>query len=149
MRDGRPALSDAEKKRRGTFDPRYSEAERSGRSEAKVVSLFGQDALSVVPEPPRGLTQKALANYELWTRRLHEAGRLTQIWVDKITMYAVRRHSIEARLADGKSPKSDDIKACELFLRELGHLNVDQPRAGQDSTGKKFGRVGIATGRRL
>lgn len=147
MRTGRPPLSDAEKKLRGTFDPRWSEEARSERAEDKVVSLFGQDRLEAIPEPPEGLKPRALEEYWRWTRRLHELGRLSQVWVDKITLYAIRRHSIEARLIEGKAPKDGDVKGCELFLKELGALNVDQPRGNQESPKSKWERIGFASRR--
>jgi hypothetical protein len=148
MKTGRPPLSDAEKKLRGTLDPRWTEEARAQRAEDKVVSLFGGDRVEEIPPPPAGLTEKAQAEYWRWTRRLHEVGRLTQVWVEKCAFYAVRKHSIETRLAQGKPIKDGDVKAAELFLKELGALNVDQPRGGQEAPRSKWDRVGFASGRR-
>lgn len=144
MRTGRPPISDADKRQRGTFDRRWSEAARAERQEEKVVSLFGGQFLDAIPEPPEGLVAKAREEYFLWSRRLHEAGRLTQIWVEKITLYAFRKHATITRLAEGKSPKDGDLKACEIFLKELGALNIDAPRAGQEAVKSKFAHVGFA-----
>lgn len=141
MKTGRPPISDAEKKRRGTFDPRWSEEKRAARAQNNVVALFGADAVASIPEPPAGLSERAKAEYERWTRRLFELGRLTQVWLDKITLYAIRRHAIETRLAEGGLPKQDDQKACEMFLKELAALNVDAPQAGQTPGEGRFRRV--------
>lgn len=147
MKTGRPPLSDAEKKLRGTFDPRFSEDARSERAEHKVVSLFGGERLNEIPDPPDGLGRRALDEYWRWTRRLQDLGRLSQLWVDKVTLYAIRRHSVEARLAQGRAPKDGDVKGCEMFLKELGALNVDQPRAGQEAPASKWEQIGFASRR--
>lgn len=130
MKTGRPSESDIEKRRKGTFDPRYSEAARAERSEQKVVSLFGADLLSSTPSAPPGLSDKAAEEFNLWCRRLHEQDRLSQIWVEKITFYAIRKHKILARIEKGEVPSADDVKGCELFLKELGAMNIDAPRSG-------------------
>lgn len=145
MRTGRPPLSDEEKRLRGTFDPRYSAAERSARTEAKVVSLFGSAALDEVPPPPAGISGDALVEYQRWTRRLHECGRLTQTWVDKVTFYAARRQRMTMNLAGGKAPTNADLRACELFMKELSAINVDQPRPQGAAPESKWGRIQIAT----
>lgn len=142
MRTGRPTLSDAEKARRGTTDKRFTEEARAARSEDKVVALFGQDGLSSVPDPPGGLSARATEEYFLWSRRLMEVGKLSAIWVDKIVLYAVRKHSIEARLAEGKMPKDGDVRGAEMFLKELAALNVDAPRAGQAAPDTKWRIIG-------
>lgn len=144
MKTGRPPKSDAEKRQAGTFDPRFSEAARVERAEAKVVALFGQSPLAQIPEPPAGLSEAAADEYWRWARHLHSAGRLTQVWVDKILFYAIRRHSIMAKLNAGKLPKDGDQKACEMFLKEIGAANIDQPIAGQDKTESKWAKFGFA-----
>ena len=131
MKTGRPGESDVEKRRKGTFDPRYSEATRADRSEQKVISLFGADRLDAIPEAPAGLSDKAKDEFTLWVRRLLEQERLSQIWVEKITFYAIRKHKILSRIEKGEVPSADDVKGCELFLKELGAMNIDAPRAGQ------------------
>jgi hypothetical protein len=144
MRTGRPPLSDEEKKQRGTFDPRWSQEARSERQEDKVVALFGADKLETIPDPPEGLVSQARDEYFLWCRRLHEQGHLSQKWVEKILFYALRKHSTLVRLASGKLPKDGDLKACEMFIKELGALNIDAPRAGQEAPKSKFAHVGFA-----
>lgn len=144
MRTGRPPLSDEEKRRRGTLDPRWTEEARATRAESKVVSLFGADRLDAVPDPPEGLVAQARDEYFLWCRRLHEQGMLSQKWVEKILFYALRKHSTLVRLASGKLPKDGDLKACEMFLKELSALNIDAPRSGQEAPKSKFAHVGFA-----
>lgn len=144
MKTGRPPLSDAEKKRRGTFDPRYAEATRVGRAEEKIVSLFGGDAVDEIPPPPPGLALEAAAEYHRWTRRLHETGRLTRVWLDQILMYAIRRHKVLSRMAEGKLPADPDMKACESFLKSMNALNVDIPTASQTGVDTPFKRIGFA-----
>jgi hypothetical protein len=142
MKTGRPTISDAEKARRGTLDKRWSEDARTERAEQKVVALFGQDNLATVPEPPVGLSERAVEEYRLWARRLLEVGKLSSIWVDKVTLYAIRKHSIEARLASGKPPKDGDVRGAEMFLKEISALNVDVPRAGQEAPKSKWQPIG-------
>lgn len=144
MRTGRPPLSDEEKRLRGTFDPRWAEAARAERADAKVVSLFGADRIDVIPDPPDGLVAQAREEYYLWCRLLHKQGLLSQKWVEKILLYAIRKHSTLIRLASGKLPKDGDMKACEMFMKELGALNIDAPRVGQEAPKSKFAHVGFA-----
>lgn len=144
MRTGRPPLSDAEKKLRGTLDKRWTEEARAERAESKVVALFGADKVDVIPDPPEGLVVQAREEYFLWCRRLQEQGLLSQKWVEKILFYALRKHSTLVRLAGGKMPKDGDLKACEMFLKELGALNIDAPRAGQETPKSKFAHVGFS-----
>jgi hypothetical protein len=141
MKTGRTALSDAAKKQAGTFDPRWSAEARAERAEQKVVALFGADRLNVIPEPPPGLSDEAANEFKLWTRRLHEQERLSQIWVEKITFYAMRKHKVMAKVAKGEMPSADDLKGCELFLRELNALNIDAPTAGSQPEASRGART--------
>lgn len=145
MKTGRPPLSDEEKKRRGTLDKRWTAEARAARAGDKVVSLFGPDNIRATPEPPEGLSEKARAEYHLWCRRLIEVGRLSSVWVEKITLYAVRKHSIETRLAEGKSVKDGDVRGCSQFLKELEALNIDAPRDGQEAPKSKWSKIGFAS----
>ncbi|MGL4638067.1 MAG: hypothetical protein ACRCWF_18960 [Beijerinckiaceae bacterium] len=150
MKTGRIRLSDEEKKRRGTFDERYSEAASVERAQQKVVSLFGGEVLSEIPAPPDGLSKIAQDEYWKWTRMLHTAGRLSELWLAKIQTYAISRHSIVSKLAEGKMPPDGALRRCDVFLKELGALNVDQPQIGSDvgSKWKKFGAAQRIAGRR-
>lgn len=144
MKTGRSPQSDAEKRRKGTFDPRFSEAVRKERAQAKVVSLFGADKLSEIPEPPEGLSAQAVQDYKLKVRRLHEMGRLTQTWVDKTVLYAVRRHSILHRLKEGRPPKDGDLRGCETYLKEYAALDIDAPPPNSPQGASKWSVIGFA-----
>ena len=145
MKSGRPPISDDEKKRRGTYDKRWSADARAARAEEKVVSLFGADSLRAIPDPPDGLSGKAEGEYRLWCRRLLDVGRLSSVWVEKITLYAIRKHSIETRLAEGKSIKDGDVRGCAQFLKELEALNIDAPRDGQEAPKSIWSSIGFAS----
>lgn len=144
MKSGRPPISDEEKRRRGTLDKRWTEQARAARAETKVVSLFGADTLRSIPDPPAGLSEKAQSEYRLWCRRLLDVGRLSSVWVEKVVLYAIRKHSIETRLAAGKGVKDGDVRGCALFLKELEALNIDAPRDGQEAPKSKWSAIGFA-----
>lgn len=141
MRTGRTPHSDAEKRRKGTFDPRFSEEARAERAHAKVVTLFGGDRLGEVPEPPEGLSPQAVQDYYAKARRLHETGRLTQTWVDKTVLYAVRRHSILMRIREGKAPKDGDLRGCEMYLKEFAALDIDVAKPAAGAPEKRFSPI--------
>jgi hypothetical protein len=140
---GRPALSDAEKIKRGTFDPRWSEKSRVERKIDKVVSLFG-DAISVVPPAPKGLHEDTQREYQRWCRALLESGRLTVLWVEKITLLAMAKHNNLTRLSDGKMPRGEDMRAMKTILSELTGINADTPISTTGEQGRKFARFGFA-----
>lgn len=139
----RPALSDEEKKRRGTLDPRWTEDARSARRGEKVVVLFG-DNVSVIPAAPVGLNQEAAREYQAWCTALLKAGRLTSLWVEKILIMAIAKHSNISRLAAGKLPRSEDVRAVKSVLSELGGINADTPLTEPGQEGRKFSRFGFA-----
>jgi hypothetical protein len=145
MRTGRPPLSDATKRQRGTLDPRWTEQARAGRAESKVVALFGEDSLKVIPDPPAGLHPSAAAEYGRWCRVLHESGKLTALWVKKITLYAIAEHNCLSRLAEGKLPRGQDMTAQKSFLSELGAINADTPATAGEGERRKFARFGFAS----
>ncbi len=145
MRTGRPSISDAEKQRRGTADPRFTEAARAERAGAKVVNLYPSEKLDQVPEPPADLSDQAKQDYYSKARRLHETGRLTQTWADKTVLFAIRRHGILLRLSEARSPKEADMKACEAYLREFQAMGIEAPLNNAGAPASKFAIIGFAS----
>ena len=138
---GRPALPDAEKKRRGTFDPRKSEAARA----QKVVALFG-DQIEHIKDPPAALHADAKREYWRWCEGLRAAGKLTHLWVERVLSYSIARHNVLTSIDKGKLPRSDDMRFIQAFQRDVGFIDADTPIAGQAAgDGRKFARIGFAS----
>lgn len=140
----RPALSDEEKRRRGTLDPRWTEAARAERRGEKVVALFGE-TVSVIPAPPAGLAPEAAREYQAWCAALQRSGRLTSLWVEKILVMAIAKHSNLTRLADCKLPRASDVSVVRSTLSELNGINADTPLTEKGDEGRKFARFGFAS----
>lgn len=148
MRTGRPPKSDADKKRRGTLDPRFTEQARAARSEDKIVSLFGGEPVSVIPDPPPGLDATAAAEFQEWCQRLLDLGKLSKVWIMKVELMALARHANLRRLADGKLPRSQDIITVKAILSDLGSFNIDKPTAIGSEQTAKFAYAGFANRKR-
>lgn len=144
MPPGRPHLSDEEKKRRGTFDPRYSAHARGERRAEKVVALF-KDRVEEIPPPPAGLSRDAMEEYMRWCRTLHQEQKLTVLWIEKITLYAISKHNSLSRLADGKMPRLEDTRIMKSILSELKGIDADAPVNPTETQGRKFARIGFAS----
>lgn len=140
---GRPHLSDDEKRRRGTFDPRYSAEARGTRRAEKVVALF-KDRVEEIPPPPAGLSQPAMEEYMRWCRTLHHEQKLTVLWVEKITLYAMAKHNNLTRLAAGKMSRLEDTRIMKSILSELTGINADAPINPTETQSRKFARIGFA-----
>lgn len=148
MRSGRPPLSDAEKKKRGTFDPRFTAAAREERSAQKVVSLFGADVVSTMPEPPEGLHPAAASEFREWCQRLLELKKLSKVWITKIELLAMARHASLVRIAEGKLPRGGDLAVIKSILSDLGALNVDKPASPSAESDNRFAFTGFANRKR-
>ena len=139
----RPGLSDEEKRARGTFDARYSEAAKSARAESNVVAIFG-DRLEAIPDPTVPLAASALTFYRKWSQRLFDLGKLTELAVMEVQAAAAAQHGIEVRMREGKLPRGQDQQAVTRFLNRMRELNVDAPSSPSQVGVSKWSQLGFA-----
>lgn len=143
---GRPALTDAEKKAKGTFDPRYSAEARAAAATSKVVAFPTLDQIPECRFPLKegGHGQKA---YTEIVRRLHEQQRLTMMAHLEVELLALGLDDIHSKLAAGQRVPSTAITTILGRLDKLQRMDVDRAFPGSEGGGRqnKFSRNGFAS----
>jgi hypothetical protein len=142
LKSGRLPTSDAEKRQKGTFDPRYSEEARAKRLQGNVVALR-PDLVSTLPECPDSLAGEARDFFLKWTRRLYETGKLTDLLVLEVENAASAHQNIRVLGRDGKAAKGADMTVIRSFISRMTYLSVDTPSAPQVTT-SKWSAIGFA-----
>jgi hypothetical protein len=140
---GRPPKSDAEKRLKGTFDPRFSEAARAANLQGNVVALR-PDVVSSLPECPNSLSGEAKEFFLKWTRRLYETGKLTELLILEVETAAAAHQNIRIAGRAGKSSKGGDMTAIRAFINKMTYLSVDTPAALGDAKPSKWAAIGFA-----
>lgn len=145
---GRPALTDEEKKAKGTFDPRYSAEARSERAGSVVVAF---PTLQDVPPcrfplTPGGAGQ---ATYDQLIRTLHEQKRLTVLLHMEVEMLAAGLDNIHARMAQGKNVPASAFTNILARIDKLQRADHDRAYQGSQTEPQrnKFARNGFAARR--
>jgi len=116
-------ISDAEHKARGTFKPGKSDEARAAGQVAKIL------AFPVMREiPPCGfpVNDHGQRTFDHWTRRLLDAGLLTETSISQIENLALQDHVISARMAEGKEPPNRAIEVRRQILHWLEQMNVSE-----------------------
>lgn len=136
---GRISQSDEEKKRNGTFDPRYSEEKRTAEQAQKIVA---GPWLPKIPEPAYPLQAEGKTKYDELTRMLFEAGTLSLATAELCSLYALSVDAVHQRLSVGKQPTSDMIKRMEAMLAKLRVAENAQPIALPGQAKGRFDGIG-------
>lgn len=145
---GRQALTDDEKKRRGTYRDGQSDTAR------RVAAVSNVLAFPVEPKVPKCRLplpdgSAGLAVYDDWCQRLFNAGLLTKVSIGFIENLALVEDKIDRALRSDKSVASRDMIVRQSVLSKLELLNADQSIvSGQTKTGV-FGKNGFPARLRL
>lgn len=137
---GRTPLSDEEKIRRGTLDPRTSEEERDRASLEKVLAF---PTFHEIPDPTIPLNEIGRKTYDKWARDLFNAGRLTQITQLSIENLALADQTIAACAKSGKAVPGSIITQRNRAAGELKVINVDPSLTPKRPDENKFSRNGF------
>lgn len=140
---GRPSLSDDEKRRRGTYDPRYSAEVRAEAALAKVVSF---PTLREIPECMFPLDVEGQKLYDELSRVLFEQKRLTVLSHAELSALCGGMSAERDKISKGKSASS---VAFIRFLERIDKLQkaaVDRAYAGSSTEDRpnKFARNGFS-----
>lgn len=145
---GRPALTDAEKKAKGTFDPRYSAEARAEAATSKVVAF---PTLEEIPACRFALKPKGHGE-EVYTevmRRLHEQKRLTMMVHIEVELLAATLDDIHAKMAAGQRVPASAFTSALARLDKLQRMDVDRAFHGSSTDRpNKFSRNGFAQRKR-
>lgn len=143
---GRPHLSDAEKRQRGTFDPRYSEEARGKAAAAKVIAF---PSLQDIPKCSFPLDEEGQRIYDDLTRTLFEQGRLTVLTHLEISALAGGISAERGKIEKGKAPSAIAFVRFLERIDKLQRASVDRAYAGSSTDGRanKFQTSGFAARR--
>lgn len=140
---GHNKLSDAEKKRRGTFRADSSEAVYAERQAAKVVV---GPWLSEIPEPEYTLNAVGRKKYDELTGELFKQSKLTAVSVTRASLLALLHQKFDHLAANGKYPSAHDVAKFQSALRDLDiaqHAQVTAPGGAKN----KFANCGFSNSR--
>lgn len=141
---GRNALSDEEKKRRGTFREGQSD---SARRTAAVSNVLAFPVEPSIPKCRLPLPADSIGHsvYNDWCQRLFSAGLLTKVSLAIVENLVLVEDKIDRALRAGKPVASRDMIVRQSVITKLELLNVDQNLvAGQTKKGV-FGKNGFPT----
>lgn len=114
---GQTGLSDEEKKRRGTFDPRYSEEKKTEAKAAKVVT---GPWLSQIPPPDFNLDTVGRKKYDELTKILLDQNKLTTVTREHAQIIAIMHMQISTALSTGKMVPTVTMQQMQKSLILLG-----------------------------
>lgn len=142
---GHNRLSDEEKKRRGTFREKDSEAAFNQRAAAKVVS---GPWLSEIPASELPLNKIGQRKYDELTRLLFDQGKLTTV----TRMQAEIAARLWEKMADlqkkGRYPTASDTNQLQRAMQALRIAEDAQPIASPGGTQNRFALNGFSSRRR-
>ncbi|WP_318911618.1 hypothetical protein [Shinella zoogloeoides] len=139
---GQNRLSDAEKKRRGTFRPDQSEAVYAARKAENVVTgVF----FSEIPVPSLPLDEHGRATFQKWAKLLLDQGKLTSVTSAHCESLGFIDMLINQRVTAGKLPTADSLKQRTSVIRMLGVAEDAPIIAG--STKSRFEGSGFSNSR--
>jgi hypothetical protein len=124
-------VSDAEKQRRGTVDPRFTEAEQQKRQESRVIT---GPWLSEIPKSEFPLGDLGVKKYTELTQMLFDQNKLTLVTVMHAQVAAMQFEKISNMLKEGKHPSASDSTQLQ---RALAALRIAENAQKIASPGKK------------
>lgn len=140
---GRHSLSDAEKKRRGTFRADQSEEAYAAKRGEKVVQ---GPWLTVIPEPEMPLNPAGRAKYDEITNLLFAQNKLTKVTCMDCEVLALHWQNVQARVAAGKAPSADSLKQISAITQRL-RIAEDAPAIANPNEKSRFEGSGFANRR--
>jgi hypothetical protein len=137
----RRALTDEEKKARGTFEERDSEVNRTKRHLATVHAF---PTFREIPEPTVPLGEAGRRAYDKWARILFDAGHLTEISQGFIQIVGQYEDASAYYHERGKPLPTQWVQIHKAALGELKYLNADKSLAPKQEKSNPFARNGFA-----
>lgn len=140
---GRQALSDEEKKKRGTFREDQSEATYAAKRAEKVV--IGP-WLTSIPDPEMPLNEIGKAKYVQVTKLLFDQNKLTKVTCMDCEVLSLHWQNVQARVAAGKAPSADSLKQISAITQRL-RIAEDAPAIANPNQKSRFEGSGFANRR--
>lgn len=140
---GRHALSDAEKKAKGTFRPDQSEAVYSAKRAEKVIV---GPWLTSIPDPEMPLNAVGRAKYDEITKLLFDQNKLTKVTCMDCEILALHWQNVQGRIAAGKAPSSDSLKQISTITQRL-RIAEDAPAIANPNQKNRFEGSGFSNNR--
>lgn len=140
---GRHALSDAEKRARGTFREDQSEAAYAAKRAEKVVV---GPWLTSIPDPEMPLNDVGKAKYMELAKLLFDQNKLTKVTCMDCEIVALHWQNVQARMAAGKAPSSDSLKQIASITQRL-RIAEDAPAIANPNQKSRFEGSGFANNR--
>lgn len=140
---GRNALSDEEKRKRGTFRADQSEAAyAAARAEKVIVGPW----LTAIPDPEMPLNEIGKAKYDQVTKLLFEQNKLTKVTCMDCEVLALHWQNVQGRIAAGKAPSSDSLKQISAITQRL-RIAEDAPAIANPNQKSRFEGSGFSSSR--
>jgi hypothetical protein len=142
---GQSGLSDEEKKRRGTFDPRYSEEKKN---QGKATKILTGPWLSQIPPPDFKLDQVGRKKYDELTQILLDQNKLTTVTREHAQIIAIMHMQISIALSLGKMVPTVTMSQMQKSLILLG-ITENAKNIGPEpkKSTSKWGVAGFASRR--
>lgn len=140
---GHNKLSDAEKKRKGTFRKDQSASAHRAKQAQKVVS---GPWLQKIPDPTLKLDDVARAKYFEYAQHLMDQGTLTKFTCETVQMAALRYSRLQSILDEDRVPPAYLINQIEKDLEKLTIAETAAPIVGGPKR-SRFAGVGFSQDR--
>lgn len=140
---GHNKLTDAEKKRKGTFRKDQSASAHHAKQAKKVVA---GPWLSKIPEPTLPLNEVARKRYFEIAQHLMDQGTLTVLTCETVQNAALRHAKLKRILGEGKEAPTYLLKEIDKDLKELRIAETAAPIVGGPKR-SRFAGVGFSQDR--
>jgi len=137
-------LSDAEKKKRGTFRADKSEAVYEAKEASTVVA---GPWLAKIPDPEYPLRDVGRAKYDDLAKQMFDAGKLTSVTHLTLSTFCVLFQKIHTMMAEGREPSASDFTQMRGMLADLKIAEDAKVIANQDAKKNKFASAGFSNRR--